>query len=131
MAIEYSDILSWVDGKQPEAYGNETYLRIVSGRAYYAAYHACRELLDIAPVSPKDVEGGIHKRYVAALKQSNKSNIRTIGKKLDFIRLRRAVAEYELKKTFTRNHMVETIICSRQIIALLSSNVHPAIKSSI
>lgn len=121
LAITYTNIIDWVDTNQPIA-KSETDHRVVCCRAYYAAYHACRNILNVSPVPKDKLQGGIHKRYVAALKSNSDKKIQSIGRKLDIVRVERQRADYELHDNFSRGNMTQAITTAKEILFTLNNN---------
>lgn len=118
MAIEPNDIALWVQKNAPTA-SLETDQRVVAVRAYYSAYHSCLNNLGIAPLTTEECSGGVHKRFIAALKLNSDTKIKSLGRKLEYIHLKRVAADYNLNEDFSRHEMVDTITFSNKIISLI------------
>ena len=84
---------------------DEACWRSALSRAYYAAYHACNAWHDLMPMPGSVVGvGGSHQRLCSRLRhpapeasQESARKSRTLGAQLDALRVRRKVADYELK----------------------------------
>jgi uncharacterized protein (UPF0332 family) len=120
MPINSQDLIGWVDSKAPHA-STELEQRIITGRAYYAAFHGCLEKLTIEPLDPATNKGGLHKRYIDALKLDSDRVLNAIGRKLDIIKETRTEAEYRINANYSRRSMTATITTSKEILHILKN----------
>jgi len=72
--------------------------RNATSRAYYAAYHGCKKL-----VNEPAVMGASHEKVIIALKNSSHQEKRSIGNSLQQIKASRVWADYQLDNSFPRS----------------------------
>jgi len=70
----------------------EAHRRTIIGRAYYAVFGHIRDALGIK------TQKGVHNKVILTLKDSNKPELKKIGKELESLMLRRHKADYEYDK---------------------------------
>lgn len=107
MSISYQDLQNYAR-ELLERGGDEITYRNVVGRSYYAAYHACLNVVSELP-SYEDVHGGSHEVLIQRLIGSKNSNLRSIGYSLKYNKTFRSTADYRLEEHFPREHAFSVI----------------------
>ncbi len=118
MTVTSTDFINWVDTKYPDAI-TEIEHRIVAGRAYYAAYHACLTLE--LTFNDGSSDRGVHSRLIEALKENNDGQLRLIGFKLSTCKNTRTEADYKLDRGFDRDKMVLAVLSAKKVIEAVES----------
>lgn len=121
MSITPNDIRVVADALH--AAGDEASLRSSISRAYYSAYHNCHAWHDGLPQPGlSGAQGGVHQRFVEQLRnphtacsaaQARKSKL--LGMRLDILRKRRKVADYDLASSLTAAESANQLQIALQI----------------
>lgn len=120
-AQDFLDVAAALD-----AVGDEPSIRSSISRSYYAAYHCCMAWHSGLPMPGKyGAQGGMHQKFVDQLRhpatvcspeQMKKSKL--LGMRLDILRNRRKVADYDLSSTLTLSESAN----QRQIATQIASD---------
>ncbi len=103
------DVRNFLFSAQVLIQGNsEIDYRNAASRAYYAAFHLCRILLEKLPNSPDNI-GTSHQRIIDALLFSNDKKLKSLGNKLKVTKELRHKADYKVNVKFTRYDASRTL----------------------
>ena len=124
MAINPRDLLE--NGREMARRNLEVDHRNGASRAYYAAFHACRALLDALGVVANQKGRGSHRDMADTLMffpnqsknldRTNINRIRTVGKDLSPLINKRRRADYDIKDNFPSSDAFSILITSSKII---------------
>ncbi|OQX01779.1 MAG: hypothetical protein BWK73_44990 [Thiothrix lacustris] len=92
--------------------------RTAASRAYYAAYHACR---DKYTTLEKREGAGMHRSFIDGLIDSNISQDRGIGYMLDSLHRMRIKADYKLSSEFSTANAIEVTNGAGRVIEKVNS----------
>lgn len=106
MSISYQDLQNYA--RELLERGDEITYRNVVGRSYYAAYHACLNVVNGLP-NYADVQGGSHEVLIQRLIGSKNGNLRSMGHLLKNNKTLRNTADYRLEEYFPKEHAVSVI----------------------
>lgn len=81
--------------------GREIDYRNAASRAYYCAFHLCKNLVETIPISTDNI-GTSHQRIIDALAQSHDKRLKSLANKLKVVRELRHKADYKLDIKFSR-----------------------------
>src|SRR5262249_51250360 len=94
--------------------------RTAASRAYYAAFHAAKELLAVLGfVMPRDDTA--HRQVSYRLQNCGHPQVVAAGAQLDTLRKDRNRADYDLKRVFDRKQGVVPVQDAKSILPLLSA----------
>lgn len=82
----------WVE-KKDECEAHE---RSAISRAYYAAYHSCRNALEVLGI-PEIDHLPSHQRVIKALKTCDDKDLSSLGRKLADLKVMREAADYDIE----------------------------------
>ena len=129
MSIQPDDLLKVAhDLLQKEG---EIYFRSAANRAYYAAFHFCRLVVEALPVPPRKKKLyeklGPHQKVIFRLKNKAKNpatqnadqKTRSLGHFLNNGRVIRVQADYKIETGFARSKAEEVILSAVKIKAVL------------
>ena len=95
---------------------SEVHWRSAASRAYYAAYHRCRQMAMAERLEVQE-GGSQHVALATALERGPNAPIRRIGYILDSCRLLRSQADYDIDQRFSRQ-LGDTVLANcREILA--------------
>lgn len=118
MAVEPNNFIEFARWSQNK--GDEIGLRNAASRAYYAAFHACREAAHGTLAVPSDA-GGTHAEIISAYEQAGDRGYKKIGYMLRQCRDFRTKADYRIKDDFDSAYAVQAISQTERIIELIIS----------
>ena len=96
-AIEFLQAATELLAKQPI---KEVDCRNAASRAYYCAFHTCKQLLKQYP-STESQYGTEHQKIINELKQHQDKRFKSLGNMLERSRDQRVRADYKLEEKFT------------------------------
>ena len=99
---------------------SETEWRCAVGRAYYAAFHQARYLLQVLGFQIPRAEL-VHAFLWKRLRSCGNSSVGTAGSKLQQLRSLRNRADYEVAFDFSKNDAIAAVETSRQILDALET----------
>ena len=97
--------------------GSEVDLRNAASRAYYAAYHQCRQLARDLRLRPAPGSGGVHQRVIGTLTGSQDMKLKRLGYMLEQCRKLRVAADYDIKAEFPLGHARTALAQCRKILS--------------
>lgn len=122
MAVASVDFISAAE-RIIAAEDSEIAWRVAASRAYYGAFHCCRDLVERQKSIPVPQNVGEHERYYQAVNALPMTFPGAIDlKKLTYrakqIRSNRVVADYHLSLSFRREEATQAIVTAREVHAL-------------
>ncbi len=102
-------------------------LRSCVSRAYYAAFHAAREFVDIECRVNLPADAACHKKLHELLESSGNALLIGVGRQLSSLREARNNADYQLghAPSSSRKYAIMYLTVSRNIIAVLENGINP------
>lgn len=112
---------------------DETVRRTIANRAYYGAYHACRDAVHRLQLPYfAEVSGGSHAREYKAMEAcrahhcAHPERVRALAYRCQrVLRPLRVHADYELVRAFSRDDMDQTLTHARQVTAGIATISQP------
>lgn len=98
----------------------EVALRTAAGRAYFAAFHASRDLMDSLGFTPPKAEL-VHSFVWRRLSCCENSRLGRVGNALQDLRKIRNVADYELRAHFDSHQAAKAVGTSLRILDIIES----------
>ncbi|MHB1949143.1 MAG: HEPN domain-containing protein [Gammaproteobacteria bacterium] len=99
---------------------NEIDFRNAASRAYYAAFHGAKSLIDNGIVelskNPIRKNKGTHEKLILDLHESNDTNVNEIAQLLKSCKNERAIADYNLSHPFERSRAEVVIGLASEIL---------------
>ncbi|OQW93029.1 MAG: hypothetical protein BWK79_13280 [Beggiatoa sp. IS2] len=93
----------------------EVNYRNASSRAYYSAFHICKDLMDKHPEWHVAI-GSEHQKLINNLLNVPRKELNILGRQLERIKTLRHRADYDLHKKFTYQDAKQTIFESQKIV---------------
>ncbi|MBK7823788.1 hypothetical protein [Nannocystis sp.] len=100
--------------------------RLVISRLYYAVFHSLQAAPATRSLPRATIDGGMHKAFIAAIKQSTDKHLRRAGQRLADLHQRRVDADYNLARPISRMDVAEARHAANAVRSLVAESETPA-----